>query len=90
MNNALVSFQQPVPAWQVLQFQRGQQVRLVPVPVMVVQQPAQMAEPGSPVPALLTIGSALVFALSDNKAVKALALQAFSVGATAWVGQSLN
>ncbi len=87
--NALVNYPQALPTWEVLQWQYGQVLR-VAVPVMVVPQPLQQAQPKSPVPALITIGSALLYAFSDNEAVKTLALQGVSIGGAAWVNQALN
>jgi hypothetical protein len=89
MNIALVYYPQTFPTWKGLQWQHGQ-VRHVPVPVMVVPQLLQHAQPKSPVPALVTIGSALIYAFSDNEVVKTLALQGVSIGGAAWINQALN
>lgn len=79
-----------------LQRQYIEEVRVIPVPMLFVPrpQPAQ-ARPAPqtqapPLPAVVTIASALVFAFSDNEVVKALALQGVSIGGAAWVQQSLN
>ena len=42
------------------------------------------------VPAVATIGSAVVYLLSDNKDVKALAMQAFSFSGAASLAQAAN
>jgi len=93
MDNALGNYQWPVPTWERLQQQYAlQNVRAIPVSVLLVRQSRQTlpVAQDSPLPALVTIGSALLYAFSDNETVKALALQTFGVGATAWLGQSLN
>jgi hypothetical protein len=84
----------PVPTWEVLQRQYEHRVRVTPGPVMVMPQyfprPVQTEAQGdSPLPALVT-GSVLLYALSDNGVVKALALQGVSIGGAAWVNQALN
>jgi hypothetical protein len=87
MNSVFVNrlpFRQPEPAWQVLQRQYLQPRH----PVPLLQVPAAPAQVN--IPAVVTIGSVLVYLLSENEAVKALALQAFSVGSAAWLSQSMN
>ena len=80
------NYGQPEPTWQVLQRQYSQRPAVISVPrALAFPQPAQVN-----IPAAVTIGSALLYLWSDNEVVKALALQAFTVGATAWVGQSPN
>lgn len=86
--NALVNYPQALPTQEVLRWQYGQVLR-VAVPVMVVPQPLQQAQT-SPVPALVTIGSALLYAFSNNEVVKTLALQGVSIGGAAWINQALN
>jgi hypothetical protein len=76
---------QPQPTWQVLQYQY-RQPRLIPVPIL--EAPAVPAQVN--IAAVVTIGSVLVYLLSDNEAVKILALQAFSAGSAAWISQSMN
>jgi hypothetical protein len=87
--NALLNYPQTHPTWEVLQLQYGQVLR-IPVPGMIVPQPLQQAQPKSPVPALVTIGSALLYALSDNEVVKTLALQGVSIGGAVWINQASN
>jgi hypothetical protein len=87
--NTLLNYPQTLPTWELLQWQYGQALRL-PAPVMVVPQPLQQAQPKSPVPALITIGSALLYTFSDNEVVKVFALQGVSIGGAAWINQALN
>ena len=58
------------------------------IPITLLQVPAQPAQMN--IPAVVTIGSVMVYLLSENEAVKALALQAFSVGSAAWISQIMN
>jgi hypothetical protein len=82
MNNALISFQPPPPV-----FQWPPQVQMNwNVPAAPPQQQEQKVN----VPAFVTIGSALLYLFCDNEAVKALALQGFSIGGAAWMAQSMN
>jgi hypothetical protein len=60
----------------------------VEIPVPRVLVPARPAEVNFP--AVVTFGPALIYLLSDNDAVKVLALKAFSFGGAAWLSQSVN
>jgi hypothetical protein len=82
-----LNYRQPEPTWQMLQRRYSQQPVAIPVPRVLLNQPAQLAiSTGTFLAGAATVGSLLVLFGKSNKTERAVAMQVLGIAAPIALG----